>query len=147
MIQTGCPRSKVSKVKGSVIETKHFWPLVGKVRMCLRISKFGVYINERCESTICTRNLTDLNKDIVCNQEWYSFNGWKTLHLRITHKILSSCGHPYWTVNTCDISFKKVISKAFCAGQCMYKALSLFKLYVFITYFLKFTILFPAILS
>ena len=33
---TGCPRSKVSKVKGCSSETVHIWPHIGKAKMCLK---------------------------------------------------------------------------------------------------------------
>ena len=36
MKRTGCPSSKVSKAKGYILETKHFWPLVDKAKMHLR---------------------------------------------------------------------------------------------------------------
>ena len=37
---TGCPRSKVIKGKGDILETKHFWPLVGKAKLRLRTIQF-----------------------------------------------------------------------------------------------------------
>ena len=37
---TACPRSKVSKVKGYILETKLFWHLVGKAKMRLRTTHF-----------------------------------------------------------------------------------------------------------
>ena len=37
---TECPRSILSKVKGYIMETKFFWPLVGKTKMHLRTIQF-----------------------------------------------------------------------------------------------------------
>ena len=38
---TACPRSNFAKVKYYILETKPFWPLVGKAKMCLRNIQFS----------------------------------------------------------------------------------------------------------
>ena len=47
---TGCPRSKVSKVKGCSLVTVHIWPNIGKAKMCLRNIHFF------CKSSCLYRN-------------------------------------------------------------------------------------------
>ena len=41
---TACPRSKLAKVKGYFLETKLFWPLVGKAKMRFRTIQFSWYL-------------------------------------------------------------------------------------------------------